>query len=132
MYRLNQLYDMEYKYYYICIFLHRILLAVGFLLSAFWAGVHVCFYDAFVWNMLLASVNASHAGALITLFLPPALSIELTELYIRVFNPVKISKKQFKELTSEATLCKLTQGESYAVEDKTSADERLSILLRGK
>ncbi|KAI5731663.1 blood vessel epicardial substance-like isoform X1 [Diaphorina citri] len=110
----------------------RLLLAVGFLISAFWAGVHVCFYDAFVWNMILAVVNVSHAGALISIFLPPALSIELTELYIRVFNPVKISKKQFKELTSEATICKLAQGESYAIEERTSADERLSILLRGK
>jgi Popeye protein conserved region. len=82
--------------------------------------------------MILAVVNVSHAGALISIFLPPALSIELTELYIRVFNPVKISKKQFKELTSEATICKLAQGESYAIEERTSADERLSILLRGK
>ncbi|KAL1454962.1 hypothetical protein WDU94_009089 [Cyamophila willieti] len=110
----------------------RLLLGMGFLISAFWASVHVCFYDAFVWNMILAVVNASHAGALITIFLPPALSIELTELYIRVFKPVKISKKQFKELTSEATICKLAQGESYAIEERTSADERLSILLRGK
>uniref|UniRef100_A0A8D8Z0Q2 Blood vessel epicardial substance n=1 Tax=Cacopsylla melanoneura TaxID=428564 RepID=A0A8D8Z0Q2_9HEMI len=110
----------------------RLLLVVGLLISAFWSGVHVCFYDAFVWNMVLAVVNASHAGALISIFLPPALSIELTELYIRVFKPVKISKKQFKELTSEATLCKLAQGESYAIEERSSADERLSILLRGK
>ncbi|KAI5644094.1 popeye protein conserved region domain-containing protein [Phthorimaea operculella] len=65
-------------------------------------------------------------------FLPPALSLELTELYLKLFKPLKVNKKHFQELTREARLVRLEPGEAYAVEDVTPADERLSILLKGK
>lgn len=65
-------------------------------------------------------------------FLPPALSLELTELYIRMFKPLKVSKKHFKELTKEACLLRLAPGETYAVEEVTPADEKLSVLLKGR
>ncbi|XP_039293324.1 blood vessel epicardial substance [Nilaparvata lugens] len=114
------------------VLLVRALLSVGFLVSAMWAGVHICSPDMFAWNVLLSVANLVHLVILTCRFLPPALSVELTELYIRLFKPLKVTKKHFKELTREASLCHLAKGESYAVEDATPADERLSILLRGK
>ena len=65
-------------------------------------------------------------------FLPPALSLELTDLYLKLFKPLKVNKKHFTELTREARIVRLEPGEAYAVEDVTPADERLSILLKGK
>lgn len=65
-------------------------------------------------------------------FLPPALSLELTELYLKLFKPLKVNKKHFQELTREARIVRLDPGEAYAVEEVTPADERLSILLKGK
>lgn len=65
-------------------------------------------------------------------FLPPALSLELTDLYLKLFKPLKVNKKHFTELTREARLVRLDAGEAYAVEEVTPADERLSILLKGK
>nr|CAD7576302.1 unnamed protein product [Timema californicum] len=108
------------------------LLCIGFLLSTLWAGIHVCAPDAFAWNLVLVLVNTIHTILLAHRFLPPSLSLELTELYLKLFKPLRVSKKHFKELSKEGQLMHLEQGENYAVEDITSADEKLSILLKGK
>ncbi|GBP44376.1 Popeye domain-containing protein 3 [Eumeta japonica] len=60
------------------------------------------------------------------------LSLELTELYLKLFKPLKVNKKHFQELTREAHVMRLDPGEAYAVEEVTPADERLSILIKGK
>ncbi|KAI4466255.1 popeye domain containing protein [Holotrichia oblita] len=52
--------------------------------------------------------------------------------YIEVFKPLRVSKKHFKELVREAQVVNLEKGDIYAVEDVSPADERLSILLKGK
>jgi len=110
----------------------RAFLCVGFFLSALWAGIHVCAPDAFAWSIGLVFLNAVHTAILACRFLPPPLSIELTELYLKLFKPLRVSKKHFKELTREGQLLHLEPGETYAVEEATPADERLSVLLRGK
>jgi hypothetical protein len=105
---------------------------VGFFLSALWAGIHVCTPDAFAWSIGLVFLNAVHTAILTCRFLPPPLSVELTELYLKLFKPLRVSKKHFKEMTREGQLLHLEPGETYAVEEATPADERLSVLLRGK
>ena len=108
------------------------LLCLSFVISAVWAGVHFCAVDWFLWSSGLAIANGVHAVMLTIKFLPPALSPELTELYVRLFKPLKMSKKYFKELTKDASLERLTPGATYAVEEVSAADERLSILLKGR
>lgn len=49
-----------------------------------------------------------------------------------MFKPLRVSKKHFKELVKEARILNLERGDIYAVEDASPADERLSILLKGK
>lgn len=71
--------------------MYRILLCTGFVLSALWSAIHVCTPDMTGWNVLLAAVNLLHAIVLAFRFLPPALSVELTELYVRMFKPLKVS-----------------------------------------
>ncbi|XP_069686354.1 uncharacterized protein [Periplaneta americana] len=110
----------------------RASLCVGFFLSALWAGIHVCAPDAFAWSVGLVLLNAIHTVLLACRFLPPPLSLELTELYLKLFKPLRVSKKHFKELTREGQLLRLEPGETYAVEEVTPADERLSVLLKGK
>lgn len=101
-------------------------------MQAVWSGVHVCSYDIVAWSTILCLLNLVHTLALIVHMIPPSLSPELTELYTRMFSPLKVSRKHFKELTREASVLTLDPGDSYAVEEMTNADERLSILLKGK
>uniref|UniRef100_A0A2S2R9Y9 Blood vessel epicardial substance-A n=1 Tax=Sipha flava TaxID=143950 RepID=A0A2S2R9Y9_9HEMI len=110
----------------------RALLCLGFLLSGLWASTDVCALDALLWYGSLALINCVHTIKLCKKFLPPALSVELMELYLRVFKPLKVSQKHFRELTREAVIVKMMPGEHYAIEEATACDERLSILLRGR
>lgn len=75
----------------------RVLLCAGFILSVFWTGVHVCTPDMFAWNLVMVGLNLLHAAVLTYRFLPPALSVELTELYVRMFKPLKVSSTLSRE-----------------------------------
>ncbi|XP_049840316.1 blood vessel epicardial substance-like, partial [Schistocerca gregaria] len=110
----------------------RGLLCVGFLLSALWAGIHVCSPDVFAWNAGLVLLNAAHSALLGARFLPPPLSPELADVYTRLFRPLRVSRKHFKELARCARLLRCAAGDTYAAEGATPADERLSVLLKGR
>lgn len=110
----------------------RALLFVGFLISGLWASTDVCAVDALLWYGSLALINGVHTLRLCKKLLPPALSVELMELYVRVFKPLKVSRKHFRELTREAVIVEMSPGQRYAVEEVTTCNERLSILLRGR
>lgn len=111
---------------------YRALLFIGFLISGLWASTDVCAADALLWYGSLALINCVHTLRLCKKFMPPALSLELMELYLRVFKPLKVSQKHFRELTREAAVMELSSGQCYAVEELTACDERLSILLKGR
>ncbi|XP_017773183.1 PREDICTED: blood vessel epicardial substance-B-like [Nicrophorus vespilloides] len=114
------------------VLLVRALLSLGYLLLTSWAGSEVCSPDLVLWTSLLLILNLTHTCILTWRFLPPTLTLELTELYLKVFSPLRVSKKHFKELVREAHVVILERGDIYAVEDVSPADERLSILLKGK
>ncbi|XP_011332882.1 blood vessel epicardial substance isoform X6 [Ooceraea biroi] len=110
----------------------RTFLTAGFMLAALWAGITICALDAMLWCLALGLLNGIHSLILACRFLPPALSPELAELYLKLFKPYKVSKKHFQELAKEARILKLDSDQTYATEGVTPADKRLSILLRGK
>lgn len=110
----------------------RTFLTAGFMLAALWAGFTICALDAMLWCLALGLLNGIHSLILACRFLPPALSPELAELYLKLFKPYKVSKKHFQELAKEARILKLDSDQTYATEGITPADRRLSILLRGK
>lgn len=58
---------------------------------------------------------------------------ELKSVYKRMFEPLHVREALFQRLTGQfCTIQTLKKGQVYAAEDKTSVDERLSILLKGK
>ncbi|VEN49197.1 unnamed protein product [Callosobruchus maculatus] len=111
---------------------HRALLSIGYFFSTIWGGLEVCAPDILLWNFIIVLLNATHTALLTWKFLPPTLTLELTDLYLKVFKPLRVSKKHFKELVKEAKVLNLEEGDIYAVEDVSPADEKLSILLRGR
>ncbi|CAG9825230.1 unnamed protein product [Phaedon cochleariae] len=114
------------------VLLVRALLSMGYFFLTIWGGVEVCAPDILLWNLTIVVLNAGQTALLTWKFLPPTLTLELTELYLKVFKPLRISKKHFKELVKDAKVMNLEEGDIYAVEEVSPADERLSILLRGK
>lgn len=49
-----------------------------------WGGVEICAPDILLWNLVIVALNAGHTALLTWKFLPPTLTLELTELYLRV------------------------------------------------
>lgn len=50
-----------------------------------------------------------------------------------MFEPLHVPPELFQRLTGQfCNIQTLKTGQAYAAEDKTSVDERLSILLKGK
>lgn len=58
---------------------------------------------------------------------------ELKSIYQRLFEPLRVPPDLFRRLTGQFCMIQtLKKGETYAAEDITSVDDRLSILLKGK
>ncbi|XP_036868195.1 popeye domain-containing protein 1 isoform X2 [Manis javanica] len=58
---------------------------------------------------------------------------ELNGIYRRLFEPLRVPPDLFRRLTGQFCMVQtLKKGQTYAAEDKTSVDDRLSILLKGK
>ncbi|XP_023228947.1 blood vessel epicardial substance-like isoform X1 [Centruroides sculpturatus] len=114
------------------ILIKRIMLTVGFLMVTLWAGVDVCAPDIFAWNLTFVLTNCVHSFYLAYKNIPPRIDPELMDLFNKVFIPLKVNKKNYKQLIKEAEILSVDEDEHYAIEGITSADERLSILLSGR
>uniref|UniRef100_A0A3B4TCD3 Popeye domain cAMP effector 1 n=1 Tax=Seriola dumerili TaxID=41447 RepID=A0A3B4TCD3_SERDU len=84
-----------------------------------------CNLDVMDWNVVFLVVNFMHFFFL--------LYKELLSVYKRMFESLHVKEALFQRLTGQfCTIQTLKKGQEYAAEDKTSVDERLSILLKGK
>ncbi|XP_035259648.1 blood vessel epicardial substance isoform X1 [Anguilla rostrata] len=117
--------------------LHMILLRVMFMagcsLFIAWATLYRCALDIMIWNVVFLVINFMHFFYLLYKRRPIKIDRELKSMYKRMFEPLHVREDMFQRLTGQfCTIQTLKKGQLYAVEDKTSVDERLSILLKGK
>ncbi|XP_049627193.1 blood vessel epicardial substance [Suncus etruscus] len=119
------------------IHLHMILLrgmfAIGCTLYIIWATLYRCALDIMIWNSVFLGVNILHLLYLVYKKRPVKIEKELGGIYRRLFEPLRVPPDLFRRLTGQFCMIQtLKKGQTYAVEDQTSVDERLSILLKGK
>ncbi|XP_023258557.1 blood vessel epicardial substance-like [Seriola lalandi dorsalis] len=111
----------------------RLLLITGCGLLISWATLYRCNLDVMVWNVVFLVVNFMHFFFLVYKRRPIKIDRELRSVYKRMFEPLHVKEALFQRLTGQfCTIQTLKKGQAYAAEDKTSVDERLSILLKGK
>lgn len=111
----------------------RLLLLTGCALFMVWAALYRCNLDVLVWNLVFLIVNFMHLFFLLYKRRPIKIDRELRAVYKRMFEPLHVREALFQRLTGQfCTIQTLKKGMAYAVEDKTSVDERLSILIKGK
>uniref|UniRef100_A0A3P9PX77 HECT domain and ankyrin repeat containing E3 ubiquitin protein ligase 1 n=1 Tax=Poecilia reticulata TaxID=8081 RepID=A0A3P9PX77_POERE len=111
----------------------RLLLMTGCSLFIAWATLYRCNLDVMVWNVVFLVVNFMHLFFLLYKRRPIKIDRELRAVYKRMFEPLHVQEALFQRLTGQfCTIQTLKKGQAYAAEDKTSVDERLSILLKGK
>lgn len=111
----------------------RLLLMTGCGLFVAWATLYRCNLDVMAWNVVFLVVNFMHLFFLLYKRRPIKIDRELRSVYKRMFEPLHVKEALFQRLTGQfCTIQTLKKGQAYAAEDKTSVDERLSILLKGK
>ncbi|KAG9276466.1 blood vessel epicardial substance isoform X1 [Astyanax mexicanus] len=111
----------------------RLMLMTGCCLFIAWATLYRCTLDVLVWNAVFLLVNFMHFFFLLYKRRPIKIDRELRSVYKRMFEPLHVREALFQRLTGQfCTIQTLKKGQIYAAEDKTSVDERLSILLKGK
>ncbi|KAL7874433.1 hypothetical protein SRHO_G00054030 [Serrasalmus rhombeus] len=111
----------------------ELLLMTGCCLFITWATLYRCTLDVLVWNAVFLLVNFMHFFFLLYKRRPIKIDRELRSVYKRMFEPLHVREALFQRLTGQfCTIQTLKKGQVYAAEDKTSVDERLSILLKGK
>lgn len=111
----------------------RLFLMTGCGLFIAWATLYRCNLDVMVWNVVFLVVNFMHLFFLMYKRRPIKIDRELRAVYKRMFEPLHVREALFQRLTGQfCTIQTLKKGQAYAAEDKTSVDERLSILLKGK
>ncbi|XP_040021186.1 popeye domain-containing protein 1 isoform X2 [Gasterosteus aculeatus] len=111
----------------------RLLLMTGCTLFIVWAALYRCNLDVMVWNVVFLVVNFMHLFFLLYKRRPIKIDRELQSVYKRMFEPLHVQEALFQRLTGQfCTIQTLKKGQVYAAEEKTSVDERLSILIKGK
>lgn len=111
----------------------RVLLMTGCSFMIGWATFYRCNLDVMVWNVVFLMINLLHLTFLLYKRRPIKIDRELRSVYKRMFEPLHVREALFQRLTGQfCTIQTLKKGQAYAAEDKTSVDERLSILLKGK
>ncbi|XP_069454356.1 blood vessel epicardial substance isoform X2 [Ovis canadensis] len=105
----------------------------GCALYVVWATLYRCALDIMIWNSVFLGINILHLSYLLYKKRPVKIEKELKSIYRRLFEPLRVSPDLFRRLTGQFCMIQtLKKGESYAVEELTSVDDRLSILLKGK
>uniref|UniRef100_A0A8D0L8S1 Blood vessel epicardial substance n=1 Tax=Sphenodon punctatus TaxID=8508 RepID=A0A8D0L8S1_SPHPU len=111
----------------------RGMLTIGCALFIIWATLYRCALDIMIWNTVFLVVNFMHFIYLVYKKRPIKIEKELNSLYKRMFEPLHVPPELFNRFTGQfCNIQTLKPGQAYAAEDKTSVDDRLSILLKGK
>ncbi|XP_069462690.1 blood vessel epicardial substance-like isoform X2 [Ambystoma mexicanum] len=111
----------------------RGMLCLGCAFFIIWASLFRCAIDIMIWNAVFLSINLMHFVYLLYKKRPIKIEKELKGIYKRLFEPLHVPPELFQRLTGQfCNIQTLQKGQAYAVEDKTTVDDRLSILLKGK
>lgn len=110
----------------------RCTLLVGCAFLALWGWTIACWLDAALWNALFVAINFVHVCTLLYKLRPIKFSREVEEVYIAVFQPLRVSRHQFRKvLNCMKIIRQLKYQEVYAQEKVTKVDS-LSLVLSGK
>ena len=114
-----------------CFFL-RLMLNFGFLFLVIWSAVFICMPDVLAWNIVFLSVNMFHLAYLGYQIIPQRFSKTCEDAYAKIFKPLKVSRKQFRDIAEFGNILVLAKGAVYAKEGQSRCGQKLSMLLKGR
>lgn len=120
---------IRFKYH--CFFL-RIMLNFGFLLCIIWSSAFVCMPDVVIWSSIFLVINSVYLLYIGYMEVPVRFSKTLEDVYLHSFKPLRVTRKQFKELADFGTMQLLGKGVYYAKQNQSKTGQKLSLLLKGR
>ena len=114
-----------------CFFL-RLMLNFGFLFLVIWSAVFICMPDVFAWNLVFLFVNMFHLAYLGYQIIPQRFSKTCEDVYAKTFKPLKVSRRQFRDIAQFGNILVLAKGAVYAKEGNSRCGQKLSMLLKGR
>ena len=110
----------------------RLILSLGYVFLSLWAGLFICMLDIVTWSCVFITVNISHLTYLSYQIFPVRLPHETNDLYKKIFKPLDLSRKVFKQFVTVGSIFVLRTGTVYAKEGLSLQGEKLSILVKGR
>ncbi|XP_025098911.1 popeye domain-containing protein 3-like isoform X2 [Pomacea canaliculata] len=105
---------------------------LGYLLMSIWSWVILCAPDFFSWNFAFLLLNGVQTMSLIYSIRPVRFCQELEDVYVHLFQPLRVPRSLYKRLVGAeyCTLMTLNEGEFYATQSITKTD-KLGLLISG-
>ncbi|TRY67888.1 hypothetical protein TCAL_05175 [Tigriopus californicus] len=120
------------KQYAFSLISFRGIMALAFGLTVIWIYDMPCSMDMLGLSIANLAINLIFFVHLFIQHFPVYINPQLRDLYKKNFEPLQISKKDFKSLTKDYSVDMIRAGETFASENETRIGPRLRVLLHGK
>ncbi|XP_042862154.1 popeye domain-containing protein 3-like isoform X2 [Penaeus japonicus] len=110
----------------------RITLTIGCMFFALWGWVILCAFDTFLWNAIFVLINLVHVVVICYYLRPVRFTPELEQVYRSLFQPLKVSRHQFKRVINCMKLIRYVKFQEIYAQEKITRVDSLSLVLSGR
>ncbi|XP_045601256.1 popeye domain-containing protein 3 isoform X7 [Procambarus clarkii] len=110
----------------------RITLTIGCMFFSLWGWVVLCAFDTFLWNAIFVLINLIHVIVICYYLRPVRFTPELEQVYKSLFQPLKVSRHQFKRVINCMKLIRYVKFQEIYAQEKITRVDSLSLVLSGR
>uniref|UniRef100_A0A0P4WKQ3 POPDC1-3 domain-containing protein n=1 Tax=Scylla olivacea TaxID=85551 RepID=A0A0P4WKQ3_SCYOL len=110
----------------------RITLTIGCMFFSLWGWVILCAFDTFLWNAIFVLINLVHVVIICYYLRPVRFTPELEQVYKSLFQPLKVSRHQFKRVINCMKLIRYVKFQEIYAQEKITRVDSLSLVLSGR
>ncbi|XP_064117170.1 popeye domain-containing protein 3-like isoform X6 [Macrobrachium nipponense] len=110
----------------------RITLTIGCMFFSLWGWVILCAFDTFLWNAIFVLINLVHVIVICYYLRPVRFTPELEQVYRSLFQPLKVSRHQFKRVINCMKLIRYVKFQEIYAQEKITRVDSLSLVLSGR
>ncbi|XP_071530559.1 popeye domain-containing protein 3-like isoform X2 [Panulirus ornatus] len=110
----------------------RITLTIGCTFFCLWGWVVLCSFDTFLWNAIFVLINVVHVIVICYYLRPVRFTPELEQVYRSLFQPLKVSRHQFKRVINCMKLIRYVKFQEIYAQEKITRVDSLSLVLSGR
>ncbi|XP_076044453.1 popeye domain-containing protein 3-like isoform X4 [Oratosquilla oratoria] len=110
----------------------RVTLSIGCMFFSLWGWVVLCAFDTFLWNAIFVVINSVHVVIICYYLRPVRFTPELEQVYRSLFQPLKVSRHQFKKVIDCMKVIRYVKFQEIYAQEKITRVDSLSLVLSGR